>query len=109
MFRLYGVVDGFFDLEVVVREHTDYDLTEHEASAKAEVSEAGFASVEGVLILKNGCEGCEEEIEVAVDNGHVDSEDENDRGAEKHFRGMDNGGGEQLLGGLAFVILGPEI
>lgn len=54
-------------------------MANDEADTRAEVGDASFASVEGVLIFKHGDEGREEEVEVAVDYGHVNSEEEDDR------------------------------
>jgi hypothetical protein len=35
--------------------------------------------------LEDGCDGCEEEVEEAVYDGHVKGHDEDDGGEEEHF------------------------
>ncbi len=56
-----------------------------EADTKAEVGNSSFAYVEVVFAFENGCEDCEEEVEVAIDYEHINSKENN------------RGGGESLL------------
>lgn len=58
-------------------------------------------------------DGREEEVEEAVDDGHVEGHDEDDGGAEEHFQGADDAASKD--GGFAagsradFVVTGAEL
>lgn len=43
-------------------------------------------------------------VEVAVNYGHIDSEEKDNRWAEKHFSWADDGSDEQVAGCLTFII-----
>ena len=109
MLWLHFAICDPFEFEISIRGHSYTELTNDEANTKAEVGDTSFACVEIVLGFENGCEGCEEEVEVAIDHGHINSKQEDNRGAEKHFCGSHDRSGEQLSGCLAFVIFRSQV
>lgn len=52
-----------------------------------------------VLILVDVGQGSEHQIQVAVDNGHVQSENEDDGRCEEHLQGANQGALDELMGG----------
>lgn len=61
-----------FGLEDAVGGEADDAEAEHGADPYAEIGEADGAGGEGVLAFEDNGEGCEEEVEVAVDEADVD-------------------------------------
>ena len=61
-----------------------------------------------VSAFKNRGDGGEEEVEVAVDDGHEGGHGEDDGGEEEEFGGADDGAFEEVAGGEARVEFGDE-
>jgi hypothetical protein len=60
--------------------HTNYRTYHHSYKSKA-----SGTSREVVLFLEDDGEGGEKEVEVTINDGHMDGQEEGDRACEKHF------------------------
>lgn len=61
----------FLLFEVPVREGPDCELPDAEIDTETEIGKSCFAGVEPVMFLEDGCERFEQEVQVAIDDGHV--------------------------------------
>ena len=104
MLWLHLAIGDCFGFKITIREYPYGKLANDEADTKAKVGNTSFASVKAILIFKDGGKGREEKVEVAVNYGYIDSEEEDNRWAEKHFSWADDGSDEQVAGCLTFII-----
>lgn len=101
---------GFrFGFEDAVGGDADYGEAEHGAYAKAEIGEAHGAGREAVLALEDAGEGCEEQVQVAVNETDVDRHGEHDGREEEHLCWPDDAAPEEVSRAEARVELGAEI
>lgn len=62
-----------------------------------------------LLAFVEGGDGCEEQVEVAIDDSHLEGEQEDDRREEEHFNLSDYGAEENLAGREARVELRANV
>lgn len=87
---LENVVVGFGHADYgFVADCGDGGDAEEESDADAEVGEARDLGGPFVLLLEEGRDGCEHEVEKAVDDGHVEGHEPRDGGEEEHLEWAD--------------------
>lgn len=106
MFRLHLAVGSFLFLEIAVGEIPNSNLADAEAQTKTEVSQTGLARAEVVDVLENVGECCEEHVHVAVGDGAVEGDDEDDWRFDEEYDWAGDRDSHQLADGLVLLELG---
>lgn len=92
----------------IAREAEDEQAAET-PDADTQIGEPDGAGGEVVGGFEDLCDGCEEEVEVAVDDGHEGGEGEDDGGEDEEFEGADDGAFEEFAGGEVDGEFGAEV
>lgn len=108
-FRLGGAVLLGKILEQPVRDRTHDEQADDGANADSQICQPHAPLRKAVLVLEDRRHGGEEEVEIAVDDGHVERQEEHDRGPKQHLGRAHNGKEKEVLCRAPAVEGRPEV